>query len=209
MFYTANVSSPAILKSFDVQAIFESEGYKKDEDDLYTQDVSTGLFKRLKQDMRRLFVNGKLSTYWIAENGDILKDDKCSKLISLTKWNKEKNQLMVCFERPFNISKSIPLAELLAEHFLLEKGHSASAYEITFKDDNPKNCSLSNISVKKKENASIALKKAVKVLKKGQFYAIFDSVKSCAESLNIPRRKVSELLKSGETFKKYNIEVFK
>lgn len=208
MFYTASVSS-TVLKSFDAQAILENEGYKKDEDELYTQDVSTGLFKRLKHDMRRLFVNGKLSTYWIAENGDILKADKSTKLVSITKWNKDKNQLMVSFERPFNMSKSIPLAELLAEHFLLEKGHSASSYEISFKDNKPKNCSLSNMIVKQKGNAGVALKKAVKVSKKGQFYAIFDSVKSCAESLNIPRRKVSDLLKSGEMFKKYNIEVFK
>lgn len=207
MFYTASVSS-TVLKSFDAQAILENEGYKKDEDDLYTQDVSTGLFKRLKHDMRRLFVNGKLSTYWIAENGDILKADKSTKMVSIIKWNKDKNQLMVSFERPFNMSKSIPLAELLAEHFLLEKGHSASSYEITFKDNKPKNCSLSNMIIKQKGNAGVALKKAVKVSKKGQFYAIFDSVKSCAESLNIPRRKVSELLKSGEVFKKYTIEVF-
>ena len=207
MCYTASVSS-TVLKSFDAQAILENEGYKKDEDELYTQDVSTGLFKRLKHDMRRLFVNGKLSTYWIAENGDILKADKSTKLVSITKWNKDKNQLMVSFERPFNMNKSIPLAELLAEHFLLEKGHSASSYEISFKDNKPKNCSLSNMIVKQKGNAGVALKKAVKVSKKGQFYAIFDSVKSCAESLNIPRRKVSDLLKSGEMFKKYNIEVF-
>lgn len=207
MFYTASVSS-TVLKSFDAQAILENEGYKKDEDELYTQDVSTGLFKRLKHDMRRLFVNGKLSTYWIAENGDILKADKSTKLVSITKWNKDKNQLMVSFERPFNMSKSIPLAELLAEHFLLEKGHSASSYEITFKDNKPKNCSLSNMIVKQKGSAGVALKKAVKVSKKGQFYAIFDSVKSCAESLNIPRRKVSELLKSGEMLKKYTVEAF-
>lgn len=207
MFYTAGVSS-TVLKSFDAQDILENEGYKKDEDDLYTQDISTGLFKRLKQDMRRLFVNGKLSTYWIAENGDILKNDKSTKISRIIKWNKEKNQMEVSFDRPFNMNKSIPLADLLVEHFLLEKGHSASTYEITFKDNNPKNCSLSNLIIRKKGNAGVALKKAVKVSRKGQFYAIFDSVKSCAESLNIPRRKVSDLLKSGEIFKKYNIEVF-
>lgn len=207
MFYTAGVSS-TVLKSFDSQDILENEGYKKDEDDLYTQDVSTGLFKRLKQDMRRLFVNGKLSTYWIAENGDILKNDKSTKMVSIIKWNKEKKQMMVSFERPFNMNKSVPLADLLAEHFLLEKGHSVSAYKIKFKDNNPKNCVLSNIIINKTGIIGVALKKAVKVSRRGQFYAIFDSVKSCAESLNIPRRKVSDLLKSGEMFTKYNIEVF-
>lgn len=207
MFYTASVSS-TVLKSFDAQAILDDEGYKKDEDDLYTQDVSTGLFKRLKHDMRRLFVNGKLSTYWIAENGDILKADKSTKMVSIIKWNKEKKQMMVSFERPFNMNKSVPLADLLAEHFVLEKGHSVSAYEIKFKDNNPKNCVLSNIIINKTGIIGVALKKAVKVSRRGQFYAIFDSVKSCAESLNIPRRKVSDLLKSGEMFTKYNIEVF-
>ena len=48
-----------------------------------------------------------------------------------------------------------------------------------------------------KNGTYIACKKAVKVMKDGKFFGVFDSVKMCSKIIDIPRRRVSELIKYG------------
>lgn len=160
--------------------------------------------KNAKVDMRRLFLNGKMTRFWLTEEGRILREDKIRPAECLIKWHKDEGKYVVLHGKRNDIEASISLAEIMVEHFLLD-GAPIGAFDISFKNaKKSKNmCALDNLIVEKKGIGTVAVKKAVKVLKKGHFYAYYDSVKACAKDIEIPSRKVSEMAKSGEVYKHF------
>lgn len=165
---------------------------------------SLALIKNLKKDMRRLFLNGKMTPFWLTEEGNVLREDKTKPVVDFIKWNKAKREYVILQGKKDDVETGVSLAKVMVEHFLLE-GAPIESFEITFKNNKKSKtmCALDNLIVEKKGIGTVAVKKAVKVLRKGRFYAYYDSVNACAKDIEIPSRKVSEMAKSGEVYKHF------
>lgn len=202
MFYTASLNDNNLNAIDAVNVLSHAE---HEYDMAFTREASAAL-KNAKVDMRRLFLNGKMSRFWLTGGGEILKEDKIKTAPGLIKWDKAEGKYVVLHGKKGDIKSSVSLADIMAEHFILD-GAPIGAFNISFKNaKKSKNmCALDNLIVEKKGIGTVAVKKAVKVLKKGSFYAYYDSVKACAEDIEIPSRKVSEMAKSGEVYKHFMV----
>jgi len=202
MFYTASLNDNN-LNAIDVVNVLSHVEHEYDI--AFTRESSAWL-KNAKVDMRRLFLNGKMTRFWLTAGGEILKEDKIKTAPGLIKWDKAECKYVVLHGKKGDLQSSVSLADIMAEHFLLE-GAPIGAFEISFKNaKKSKNmCALENLIVEKKGIGTVAVKKAVKVLRKGRFYAYYDSVNACAKDIEIPSRKVSEMAKSGEAYKHFMV----
>ena len=200
MFYTASLNDNNLNAIDAVNVLSHAE---HEYDMAFTREASA-LPKSAKIDMRRLFLNGKMTRFWLTEEGKILQEDKIRAAPGLIKWHEDESKYVVLHGKKGDIESSVSLAEIMVEHFLL-KGAPIGAFEISFKNaKKSKNmCALENLIVEKKGIGTVAVKKAVKVLRKGRFYAYYDSVNACAKDIEIPSRKVSEMAKSGEVYKHF------
>lgn len=200
MFYTVSLNDNN-LNAIDAVNV---SSHAEHEYDMAFMREAHAWHKNAKVDMRRLFLNGKMTRFWLTEQGKILREDKIRPAECLIKWHKGERKYVVLHGKMNDIETSVSLADIMAEHFLLE-GAPIGAFEISFKNaKKSKNmCALENLIVEKKGIGTVAVKKAVKVLRKGRFYAYYDSVNACAKDIEIPSRKVSEMAKSGEVYKHF------
>ncbi len=202
MFYTASLNDNNLnaIDAVNVLAHVEHEY-----DMAFTREASASP-KNAKVDMRRLFLNGKMTRFWLTAGSEILKEDKIKTAPGLIKWDKTECKYVVLHGKKGGIESSVSLADIMAEHFLLE-GAPLESFEVSFKNaKKSKNmCALDNLIVEKKGIGTVAVKKAVKVLRKGRFYAYYNSVKACAKDIEISSRKVSEMAKSGEVYNHFMV----
>lgn len=173
----------------------------------YTNEMQQGILNCRSKDMGRVFMKGVLTEYWATQDGMIVKADKVRLSWCVKNDYKRKVKMFSCCTR-FHKTSSIALAVLMAKVFLLPEGDSMKAYTVRLKDGNWSNCKLENLELVKKGSMGIAMKKAVKVMKDGKFYAVFESVSVCAEQLRIPRRRMSEMLTTGKQVNSFTVERF-
>lgn len=173
----------------------------------YTNEMQQGILNCRSKDMGRVFMKGVLTEYWATQDGMIVKADKVRLSWCVKNDYKRKVKMFSCCTR-FHKTSSIALAVLMAKVFLLPEGDSMKAYTVRLKDGNWSNCKLENLELVKKGSMGIAMKKAVKVMKDGKFYAAFESVSVCAEQLRIPRRRMSEMLATGKQVNDFTVELF-
>lgn len=153
-----------------------------------------------------IFVSGVKVPYKVLKKGLIIRSTKT--LLPMKKNKKgelifEKN--IDAFIKQKEYSK---LKNLVAEAYLIPRCENPASYDISLKDGNEFNCSVDNISIRRKGYTGVAVKKAVKITKNGNFYAIVDSVNKCAELLKLPRRTVSELLSQNKNFKNFSVSYY-
>lgn len=144
--------------------------------------------------MKQIFVSGVLTSLRISEQGVVFNNAGKEVSPKISRFGKPYFEINM----PFNMGiRSVNLVDIVAETFHLPKNHSLINYHISYLDKNKKNCSKHNIILWPEGHSGIACKKAVKVMKDGKFFGVFDSVKMCSKIIDIPRRRVSELIKYG------------
>lgn len=173
----------------------------------YTNEMRQGILDCRSKAMGRVFMKGVLTEYWATQDGMIVKADKITQSWGVKNDYKRKVKMFSCCTR-FHKTSSIALAVLIAKVFLLPEGDSMKAYTVRLKDGNWSNCKLENLELVKKGSMGAAMKKAVKVMKDGKFYAVFESVSVCSEQLHIPRRRMSEMLTTGKQVNGFTVERF-
>lgn len=147
-----------------------------------------------KQFMRQVFVSGVLTAIKINEHGQVFNSAGKEIKPKLSRLGKPYLEINM----PFNMGmKLVNLADIVAETYHVPKNDFLINYHISFLDKDKKNCAKNNVILWPEGHSGIARKKIVKVLKDGKFFGVFDSVKKCSEIINIPRRRVSEILKTG------------
>lgn len=153
-----------------------------------------------------IFMSGIKIPYKILSTGQVIRPTKS--LVSLDKNKKGELIFSKYIDSFIRETKSKKLKNLVAEAYLIPEGHNISSYRIKLKDGDENNCSLDNIEIKQVGHTGVAIKKAIKIQKDNNFYAIVDSVNKCSELLRIPRRKVSRILSGNQTYKNFNISYY-
>jgi len=153
-----------------------------------------------------IFVLGIKVPYKVLETGTVIRSTK-----SFVYLNKNKKGELIfdkCIELQGRKTGSKKLKNLVAEAYLIPRGENPASYAISLKDGNEVNCSVDNISIRRKGYTGVAVKKAIKITKNGNFYAIVDSVNKCSELLKLPRRTVSKLLSQNQDFKNFSVSYY-
>lgn len=173
----------------------------------YSNEMKQGILNYRSKQIGRIFIKGVLTKYWATEEGAIILEDKTRQAYGVKTDRKRHVRSFTCYT-PFNKEATTPIALIMAKTFLLPEGDSIKAYTIRFKDGKWWNCKLSNIEIVKRGSMGAAKKKAVKVMQNGKFYAVFESVSLCSNHLQIPRRRMSEMLTTGKQVNGFTIERF-
>lgn len=155
--------------------------------------------------MKAVFIDGIAIGLMASRDGKIYDLQGKEKRIS---YNRRGEPIIETY-MPFQLPKSHRrVVEIIAESYLLPYKDMIINYHFSYVDKDKKNCSAQNIILWKEGSAGIAIKKAVRVFKDGKFFAIFDSVSTCAKIINIPRRTISNMLK-GEDRSGYKVQEIK
>lgn len=145
--------------------------------------------------MKNVFISGVMTGLLVNEKGEIfnLEGKKITPLINR-------------FGKPY-IERSLPynlgirkelLVDIMVENYHLPHGDFLKNYHISYLDGNKKNCSKNNLVLWPEGHSGVVCRKAVKVFKDGKFFGAFDSIKKCASVIDIPRRRISEIVKEGK-----------
>lgn len=159
--------------------------------------------------MKPVFVEGIAIGLLASKTGKIYDLQGKEKKIAHNRFGEPILEINMPFELPRSKRR---LVEIISECYLLPFKDRIENYHFSYVDKNKKNCSVENIIMWKEGSAGIAIKKTVRVFKNGKFFAIFDSVSTCAQIINIPRRTISNMLKSDfsekQGFKIQEIKLF-
>lgn len=152
--------------------------------------------------MRQVFVDGVLTGIKVNEQGKLFNASGKEVKPKISRFGKP----YVEVNMPFGIGlRSVKVVDIVAETYHLPKGDSLINYHTSYLDKNKKNCAKNNVILWPEGHSGIARKKIVKVLKDGKFFGVFDSVKKCSEIIDIPRRRVSELIKNRTTHNGFEV----
>lgn len=160
-----------------------------------TAKASTKINQSELKGMKNVFISGVLTGLLINEKGEIynLEGKKITPLINR-------------FGKPY-IERALPydlgirkelLVDIMVENYHLPHGDFLKNYHVSYLDGNKKNCSKNNLVLWPEGHSGVVCRKAVKVFKDGKFFGAFDSIKKCAAVIDIPRRRISEIVKEGK-----------
>ena len=156
--------------------------------------------------MKSVFVDGVLTNYLVSRLGEVFTREgkKVEPKIS------RRGRPYIEVPMPYNMGfKEMNLADLVITSYKLPANDFLINYHVSYLDGDKKNCSECNLILWKEGHAGIARKKWVKVFKDGKFFGAFDSVKKCSSVIDIPRRRISELLQSGLAKNGFMVQEFK
>lgn len=160
-----------------------------------TTKNSTKINKTELKGMKNVFISGVLTGLLIDEKGEIYNIE-----------GKKIIPLINRFGKPY-IERDLPyglgirkelLVDIMVENYHLPHGDFLKNYHVSYLDGNKKNCSKSNLVLWPEGSSGVVCRKAVKVFKDGKFFGAFDSIKKCAAVIDIPRRRISEIVKEGK-----------
>lgn len=168
-------------------------------------DCSTNVNVDLKK-MKSVFINGILTNHLISREGKVytLQGKEVKPKIS------RRGRPFIEVPMPYNMGiQQMFLSDMVINAYKLPPKDFLINYHQSFLDGDKKNCAENNIVLWKDGHAGIARKKLVKVFKDGKFFGAFESVKKCSSVINIPRRRISELLKNGVALNGFMVQEFK
>lgn len=156
--------------------------------------------------MKSVFIDGVLTNYLVARSGEVftLEGKKVEPKIS------RRGLPYIEVPMPYNMGlKQMRLSDLVITSYKLPANDFLINYHVSYLDGNRKNCAENNLILWKEGHSGIARKKWVKVFKDGKFFGAFDSVKKCSSVIDIPRRRISELLQNGLAKNGFMVQEFK
>jgi len=145
--------------------------------------------------MKSVFISGVLTGLLINEAGELFTQQgkPVKPLIS------RRGKPYIERALPYGLGvRSVMVADIVVENYLLPAGDFLENYHVSYVDGDRRNCAKRNLALWPEGHSGIARKKAVKVFKDGVFFGAFDSVKKCAAIIDIPRRRISEIIKEGK-----------
>lgn len=174
--------------------------------DTLTKEQIESVDINLLKNMKSVFIKGVLTNLLVDKEGNIYTQQ--GKRIE----PKISRRGLPYIERPLPYDLGIGMEfirDIVIENYKLPHGDMIANYHISYLDKNKKNCSVNNLILWREGYAGIAKRKLVKVFKDGCFYGAFTSVQKCSEIINIPRRRISELLKTGDCKNGFKVIEFK
>lgn len=145
--------------------------------------------------MKNVFISGVMTGLWINEAGDIFNMEGKQITPQINRFGKP----FIERKLPYNLGiRDELLSDIMVENYHLPHGDFLKNYHISYLDGNKRNCSKNNLVLWPEGSSGVVCRKAVKVFKDGVFFGAFDSIKKCASIIDIPRRRLGELLKEGK-----------